>query len=50
MFTVWRELVKYEDKYRLCYVRGSEGIIIAMAEQLSSSVRPASVLDLRDGA
>ena len=29
------ELVKYEDKYRLCYVRGPEGIIIALAEQLS---------------
>jgi hypothetical protein len=23
------------DKYRLCYVRGSEGIIGALAEQLS---------------
>ena len=29
------ELVKYEDKYRLCYLRGPEGIIIALAEQLS---------------
>ena len=29
------EVVQYEDKYRLCYVRGPEGIIIALAEQLS---------------
>src|SRR5437764_7726272 len=29
------ELGQYEDSYRLCYVRGPEGIIIALAEQLS---------------
>src|SRR5918992_985257 len=29
------EVVQYEDKYRLCYVRGPEGIIIALVEQLS---------------
>lgn len=29
------ELEQYEDKYRLCYIRGPEGIIIALAEQLS---------------
>ena len=28
------EVVRYEDKYRLCYVRGPDGIIIALAEQL----------------
>ena len=28
------EVVKYEDKYRLCYVRGPEGIVIALAEEL----------------
>ena len=26
---------QYEDRYRFCYVRGPEGIIIAFAEQLS---------------
>ena len=26
---------QYEDSYRLCYVRGPEGIIVALAEQLS---------------
>ena len=29
------ELAQYEDKYRLCYVRGPEGILVALAEQLS---------------
>src|SRR5947208_2019301 len=29
------EVVQYEDKYRLCYVRGPEGVIVALAEQLS---------------
>jgi catechol 2,3-dioxygenase-like lactoylglutathione lyase family enzyme len=29
------ELVQYEDKYRLCNVRGPEGIIVALAEQIS---------------
>jgi catechol 2,3-dioxygenase-like lactoylglutathione lyase family enzyme len=28
------ELVQYEDTYRLCYVRGPEGILIGLAEQL----------------
>jgi catechol 2,3-dioxygenase-like lactoylglutathione lyase family enzyme len=28
------ELGRYEDKYRLCYVRGPEGIIIELAERI----------------
>ena len=28
------ELVQYEDKYKLCYVRGPAGIIVALAEEL----------------
>jgi catechol 2,3-dioxygenase-like lactoylglutathione lyase family enzyme len=28
------ELVRYEDIYRLCYVRGPEGIIIELAEEI----------------
>jgi predicted enzyme related to lactoylglutathione lyase len=28
------EVVNYEDIYLLCYLRGPEGIIIALAEQL----------------
>jgi catechol 2,3-dioxygenase-like lactoylglutathione lyase family enzyme len=28
------EVAQYEDKYRLCYLRGPEGIIVALAEQI----------------
>ena len=28
------EAVQYEDKYRLCYMRGPAGIIVALAEEL----------------
>jgi catechol 2,3-dioxygenase-like lactoylglutathione lyase family enzyme len=28
------ELVQYEDVYRLCYVRGPEGLLIGLAEQI----------------
>jgi catechol 2,3-dioxygenase-like lactoylglutathione lyase family enzyme len=28
------EVVQYEDTYRLCYVRGPEGIIVALSQQL----------------
>jgi catechol 2,3-dioxygenase-like lactoylglutathione lyase family enzyme len=28
------EVAQYEDKYRLCYIRGPEGIIVALAQQL----------------
>ena len=28
------EVVQYDDTYRLCYVRGPEGIIVGLAEQL----------------
>jgi catechol 2,3-dioxygenase-like lactoylglutathione lyase family enzyme len=31
------ELTQYEDKYRLCYVRGPEGILVALAEQLPTA-------------
>lgn len=29
------EVTHYEDKYKLCYVRGPAGIIVALAEELS---------------
>ena len=29
------EIVQYEDAYRLCYLRGPDGILIGIAEQLS---------------
>jgi catechol 2,3-dioxygenase-like lactoylglutathione lyase family enzyme len=28
------EIVQYEDAYRLCYLRGPEGIIVALAEDV----------------
>jgi catechol 2,3-dioxygenase-like lactoylglutathione lyase family enzyme len=28
------ELERYQDSYRLCYVRGPEGIIVELAEQI----------------
>jgi predicted enzyme related to lactoylglutathione lyase len=28
-------VARYEDLYRLCYLRGPAGIIVALAEQLS---------------
>jgi len=31
------EVVQYEDVYRLCYIRGPEGILIGLAEALTSS-------------
>jgi predicted enzyme related to lactoylglutathione lyase len=32
------EVVQYEDAYRLCYIRGPEGLLIGLAEELGSSV------------
>jgi catechol 2,3-dioxygenase-like lactoylglutathione lyase family enzyme len=29
------EVVQYEESYRLCYIRGPEGIIVALAEELN---------------
>jgi catechol 2,3-dioxygenase-like lactoylglutathione lyase family enzyme len=29
------EVVKYQDTYRLCYIRGPEGILIGLAQELS---------------
>lgn len=28
------EVVQYEDVYRLCYIRGTEGILVGLAEEL----------------
>ncbi|MNX11286.1 VOC family protein [Pedobacter ghigonis] len=30
------EIVQYENSYRLCYMRGTEGILIGLAEQLGN--------------
>lgn len=31
------EVVKYEELYRLCYIRGPEGVLIGLAEQLTAN-------------
>jgi predicted enzyme related to lactoylglutathione lyase len=31
------EIVQYEDIYRLCYIRGPEGLLIGLAEQLGGA-------------
>jgi len=32
------EVVNYENIYRLCYIRGTEGLLIGLAEQLGNDV------------
>ncbi len=34
-FELVGDVAQYEDTYRLCYVRGPGGIIVALAEELS---------------
>src|SRR4249919_680304 len=34
------DVVKYEELYRLCYIRGPEGILIGLAEQLTNNRSP----------
>lgn len=31
------DVVQYEDVYRLCYIRGPEGLLIGLAEQLNNN-------------
>ena len=37
--TVVDQVVDYEGVYRLCYIRGPEGILIGLAEQLDKNAR-----------
>ena len=30
------EVVQYEDSYRLCYIRGTEGLLIGLAEEIGN--------------
>ena len=32
--TLVGEIVQYEDSYRLCYIRGAEGLLVGLAEQI----------------
>jgi catechol 2,3-dioxygenase-like lactoylglutathione lyase family enzyme len=34
---VGTEVVQFEDSYRLCYIRGPEGLLIGLAEELSGA-------------
>jgi catechol 2,3-dioxygenase-like lactoylglutathione lyase family enzyme len=34
------EVVQYENIYRLCYIRGPEGLLIGLAEQLTDNRNP----------
>jgi len=38
-------VVQYEDVYRLCYVRGHEGILIGLAQQLGQQESRANPMD-----
>ena len=33
-------VVQYEDAYRLCYIRGPEGLLIGLAQELSDGRNP----------
>lgn len=35
------EVVQYEDVYRLCYMRGPDGILVGLAEELTATDEPA---------
>lgn len=32
------EVVQYENSYRLCYIRGTEGLLIGLAEELGKKI------------
>jgi predicted enzyme related to lactoylglutathione lyase len=34
--TLVGDVVQYEDSYRLCYIRGPEGVLIGLAEELGA--------------
>jgi predicted enzyme related to lactoylglutathione lyase len=38
------EVVQYQDAYRLCYLRGPEGILIGLAQQLGPQASRANPL------
>jgi predicted enzyme related to lactoylglutathione lyase len=36
------DVVQYEDTYRLCYIRGPEGILIGLAQELGQQTSRAN--------
>jgi predicted enzyme related to lactoylglutathione lyase len=45
--TLVGDVTQYEDTYRLCYIRGPEGVLIALAEQLTGTGRADPLDDSR---
>jgi catechol 2,3-dioxygenase-like lactoylglutathione lyase family enzyme len=43
--TVVDEVVNYQDVYRLCYIRGPEGILIGLAQQLGQQASRESPME-----
>jgi catechol 2,3-dioxygenase-like lactoylglutathione lyase family enzyme len=43
--TVVDEVVAYEDIYRLCYIRGPEGLLIGLAEELGQKTSRVNPLE-----
>jgi len=41
--TVVGEVAQFEDTYRLCYIRGVEGLLIGLAEQLGDKTSTDTV-------
>jgi predicted enzyme related to lactoylglutathione lyase len=42
------EVVRYENMYRLCYIRGPEGILIGLAQELGQQTSRVNPMG-RDG-
>ena len=45
--TLVDEVVEYEDIYRLCYIRGPEGILIGLAQQLTQQTAREDPMERR---
>jgi predicted enzyme related to lactoylglutathione lyase len=43
--TVVDEVVTYEDIYRLCYIRGPEGLLVGLAEELGQKTARVNPLE-----
>ena len=43
------EVIQYEDMYRLCYIRGTEGLLIGLAEQLGNKTETDNEAAIRHG-
>jgi hypothetical protein len=41
------EVVNYQDIYRLCYIRGPEGILIGLAQQLTDQASRQDPMERR---